>query len=238
MPESSFETTQWSIVVKVASDQTTVSRKALATLCENYWRPLYAYVRRRGYPREEAQDLTQAFFTRLIEKNALTSANRDLGRFRSFLLASINNFLADEWDKATAQKRGGGVAPIRLDFASAEDGPTFEPSHNLTPEKIYERQWALSVLDTVLHRLAEEYNASGKDALFQGLKPALTAGQDAVSYKALAEELRLTEGAVKVAAHRLRKRYRAKFREVIAQTVANKEDIDDESQHLFSALSF
>jgi RNA polymerase sigma-70 factor (ECF subfamily) len=237
MPNPAFDTTQWSVVVKVASDQTTVSRKALAVLCEYYWRPLYAYVRHRGYPVEEAQDLTQAFFTRLLEKNTLAAANRNLGRFRSFLLASCNNFLADEWDKARAQKRGGDLTPIRLDFATAEDDTAFEPAHHLTPEKCYERQWALSVLDTAIVRLAEEYTTAEKSELFRHLKPTLTAGNETASYRTIAEELGLTEGALKVAAHRLRKRYRAQLREVIAQTIADEEDLDDELQHLLTALS-
>lgn len=232
-----FDTTQWSVVVAAGSDQTTLSRNALAQLCETYWFPLYAYVQRRGYPREEAQDLTQEFFTRLIEKNALKKAKRDLGRFRSFLLTSMNNFLADQWDKAKAQKRGGGMSPISLDFVSAEGHPVFEPAHNITPEKLYERQWALTVLDTVLNRLSEEYTESGKQDLFQGLKPVLTSGKGVVSYQDLAVKLGISEGAIKVAAHRLRKKYRVKLKGVIAQTVANKEDIEDEIQHLFAALA-
>ena len=181
MPNPAFDTTQWSVVVKVASDQTTVSRKALAVLCENYWRPLHAYVRHRGYPLEEAQDLTQAFFTRLIEKNTLAAANQNLGRFRSFLLASYNNFLADEWDKARAQKRGGDLTPIRLDFATVEDDTAFEPAHQLTPEKCYERQWALSILDTTIAQLEEEYTTTEKKELFRHLKPTLTAGTETPS---------------------------------------------------------
>lgn len=231
-----FANTRWSLVLSAGRSSSPDSKKALAALCETYWRPLYAFIRNRGHPEEEAKDLTQEFFTRFLEKDYLKDVDRERGRFRSFLLASLKHFLANEWDKATAQKRGGGKVPLSLDFARAEGWTSLEPSHNLTPEKIYEREWALALLDRVLQKLRGDCEASDKGALFDRLKPVLVGGVDRMPYKEIAEELDLSEGAVKVAVHRLRQKYRDSLRNEIAQTVENAEDIDDELRCLLSAL--
>jgi RNA polymerase sigma factor (sigma-70 family) len=232
----SFDTTQWSVVVAAGQPQHIDRQQALAMLCERYWHPLYAYLRRQGHPADRAQDLTQEFFCRLLEKNWIQDAQRERGRFRGFLLAALKHFLANEWDRAHAQKRGGHAVMLSLDFSQAENGPGFEPSHDMTPERAFERSWALAVLEHTLVRLRGEYAAAGKDALFEALKPALTAEQPMIPLKELGERLGMSEGAVKVAVHRLRQRYRAALRQEIAQTVAEPTDIDAEIRDLFAAL--
>jgi RNA polymerase sigma-70 factor (ECF subfamily) len=216
---------------------TTCARDALARLCQTYWHPLYAYVRRVGHSPPDAQDLTQEFFARLLEKNYLTEADESRGRFRSFLLASLKHFLANEWDKARAQKRGGAQIPISIDVASAETSCHWEPADNSTAEKIFERRWALTLLDGVLRRLKEEYVQDGKENLFEQLKPTLTEASRSVRYAEIAVRLGTSEGAVKVAVHRLRQRYREVLRAEIAGTVATPSEVEDEIRSLFAALS-
>jgi RNA polymerase sigma factor (sigma-70 family) len=235
--KNAFETTHWSLVVAAGRSSSAEKQHALAALCERYWRPLYAYVRRQGYTVEQAQDLTQEFFCRLLEKNVLKAARRERGRFRSFLLASLKHFLANEWDHAHAQKRGGHAVILSLDFSGTEDAPGYEPSHDMTPEKAYDRSWALTVLEHTLLRLRQEYVAKGKEALFDGLKSVLTGDQPKLSMKMLGDRLDMSEGAVKVAVHRLRQQYRAALREEIAQTIADTSEIDGEIRHLMDALS-
>ena len=231
-----FATTHWSVVLAAGRTSSPDSRRALTTLCETYWYPSYAYVRRRGYAREEAQDLTQEFFLGLLEKDVLRAADPERGRFRSFLLGSLKNFLANEWRDARAKKRGGGRVPLSLDFRSAEDQYALEPGHELTPEKIYERRWALTLLERSLSKLREEFTRAGKSDLFDQLKVFLGGEGQRVSYKEIAEKLAMTEGAVKVSVHRLRRRCRELLRAEIAQTVAGPEEVDEELRHLFSAL--
>jgi RNA polymerase sigma-70 factor (ECF subfamily) len=233
-----FATTRWTLVAAAGKQATPEARKALAELCRLYWYPLYAFVRRRGYDAEEALDLTQGFFTRLIEKNDLAAADPNRGRFRSWLLASVKHYLANEWDRATAAKRGGGKAvySIDIDPDDAEGRYRHEPSHQLTPERIFDRRWALTMLEQTLSDLRAECDRDGKAALFEALRPSLTAeGQDD-SYQDVADRLATTQGAVKVAAHRLRRRYRELLREQIAQTVERPDDVDDEIRDLFAAL--
>jgi len=232
-----FATTHWSVVLAVTHSDNSQAREALARLCQAYWYPLYAYVRRRGYAAHDAQDLTQAFFARLLERNWVGDADRERGRFRTFLLTAMSRFLSDEWDKLRAQKRGGGVAhvPVQLDTAETRYG--HEPVAEGTPEQFYERRWALTLLDTVLQSLRAEYEHAGKGELFARLNPSLVGGRDAQPYAELATQLGLTEGAVKVAVHRLRKRYRQLLRAEIAQTMAGTEDVDDELRHLFAVLA-
>ena len=213
------------------------SKRALASLCETYWYPLYAYVRRRGHHVPEAQDLTQEFFARLLEKESLRVADPQRGKFRSFLLASLNNFLAKEWRAARAQKRGGRRVSIPLDLQSAESRYSLEPAHELTPEKIYQRRWALTLLEGTFSKLREEFVGRGKIGLFEHLKGYLVMEKSTVPYRQLATELEMTEGAVKVAVHRLRRRCRELLREEIAQTVAQPEQVDDELRELFTAVS-
>lgn len=233
---AAFVTTHWSVVVAAGRADTAPARDALARLCQAYWHPLYAYVRRVGHSPHDAQDLTQEFFARLLAKNFLAGADESRGRFRSFLLASLKHFLANEWDKARAQKRGGGRTFISMDFATAETACHFEPADPVTAEKIFERRWALTLLDQVLRRLRKEYTASNREKLFEQLKPTLTEASHAVRYSEIASRLGTSEGAVKVAVHRLRQRYREVLRAEIADTVAGAGDVDDELRNLFAAL--
>ncbi len=232
-----FVTTQWSVVLAAARSDTTKAQAALEKLCRTYWYPLYAYVRRRGQPAPDAQDLTQTFFARLLERNWVGDANRERGRFRTFLLTAISRFLSDEWDKARAQKRGGGVihVPVQLDTAETRYG--HEPADDSTPEQCYERQWALTLLDAVLQRLRAEYEREGKGELFGALGGCLIGGRDSQPYAELAGRLGMNEGAVKVAVHRLRKCYRKLLREEIAGTLAAPEEVDEELHHLFAVLA-
>jgi len=222
---SEFPTTRLSLVLAASAH----SKEALADLCSLYWHPLYAYVRRQGHDAEEAQDLTQSFIARLLEKNTLQKFQEQRGRFRSFLLASLKHFLANERDSARAQKRGGGQASISIDSA-------LDPSDNLTPEKAFEKQWALGLLARVLARLREEFVQAGKREQFDRLRGHLTGDDDAIPYRDLAREMKMTEGAVKVAVHRLRQRFHDALREEISMTVAHPEDIGDEIRYLMSAL--
>ena len=236
-PQPVFATTHWSVVLAAAHGESIGARDALSQICQSYWYPLYAYVRRRGHSPHDAQDLTQAFFLRLLERNWVDAADRERGRFRTFLLTAMSRFLSDEWDKLRAQKRGGGVVhvPVQLDTAETRYG--HEPVARGTPEQEYERRWALTLLDTVLHRLRTEYERAGKAELFAGLNPSLVGGRESQPYAALASKLCMSEGAVKVAVHRLRKRYRLLLRAEIAQTMAETEDVDDELRHLFAVLA-
>jgi RNA polymerase sigma factor (sigma-70 family) len=231
-----FATTRWSLVLAAGQRGSPQSSDALATLCVNYWYPLYAYVRRLGHDADEAQDFTQAYFARLLEKNDLAAADPGRGRFRAFLLTSLKHFLANEWDRARAEKRGGGRSVLSIDFGTAEERYRAEPSHDLTPEKIFERRWALVLLENVLARLHDESAQAGKADSFDRLKGFLTGEQAAVTYGKLAVELNTSEGAVKVAIHRLRRRYRELLRAEIEETVADSDEIDQEIRDLFSAL--
>jgi RNA polymerase sigma-70 factor (ECF subfamily) len=237
--EVRFASTHWSVVVAARRRSSPESREALATLCRAYWYPLYAFVRRQGYSAADAQDLTQGFFARLLQKQFLAAVEREKGKFRSFLLAAMKHFLANERDRARAQKRGGGaiVSLETLDFETAESRYRREPAHNVTAERIFERRWALTLLDRVLDRLVAEYAVAGKALLFEQLKDCLTAPDSARSYAELAATLAMTEGAVKVAVHRLRRRYRELLRDEIAQTVADPREVDDEIRQLFAALA-
>jgi len=236
-PRAVFATTHWSVVLSAADSDTTRACAALARLCQNYWYPLYTYVRRRGYAAHDAQDLTQAFFLRLLERHWVEDAERDRGRFRTFLLTALQRFLSDEWDKGRAQKRGGGTLHIPVQLDSAETRYGHEPADELTPEQSYERRWALTLLDTVLQNLRAEYERAGKGELFAGLNSCLVGGRETQPYAELAAQLAMNEGAVKVAVHRLRKRYRQLLREEIAQTTAEAGDVDDELHHLFAVLA-
>lgn len=231
-----FTTTHWSLVLAAAGTEDSQGREALARLCQIYWYPLYAFVRRQGHTPHDAQDLTQEFFARLLEKDYLGGVDRSKGRFRSFLLAALKHFLSKEWARAKALKRGGGHAPAPLDATGAENRYRCEPQDNATPEKLFERRWALTLLDLVLTRLSEEYETAGKRALFEQLQGCLTGDRHLLPYGELAARLGMTEGAVKVSVHRLRRRYRRLLRDEIAQTVAGPAEIDDEIRQLFSAL--
>jgi RNA polymerase sigma-70 factor (ECF subfamily) len=232
-----FAITRWSVVVAAGQNDTKQSHAALEQLCRIYWYPLYAYARRRGHSPEDAQDLTQEFFARLLEHKWVARADRQRGRFRSFLLSAMGHFLSDEWDKARAQKRGGGATPIPLQLDTAETRYGHEPADNVTPEQIYERRWALALLQEVLRQLRAEYEQEGRSELFAALHPCLVGERTALPYADLAAKLGISEGTVKSAVHRLRQRYRAILRNEIAQTVAEPGDVDEELRHLFVVVA-
>jgi RNA polymerase sigma factor (sigma-70 family) len=241
-PRRVFATTQWSVVLTAGRAGFQQAQDALETLCRTYWYPLYAYVRRRGYSPPDAEDLTQAFFAWLLERKWLGKADPQRGRFRSFLLTSISNFLSNEWDKATAQKRGGGkVIPLERD--EAENRYTWQPlsysvpESSFTPEQSFEWRWALTLLDQVMSRLSAEFEETGKKEMFEALKPCLLGESAAQPYATLASILGMTEGSVKVTVHRLRQRYRQLLRDEIASTVAAPEEVDEELRYLFAVLT-
>lgn len=229
-----FATTRWSLIATAGDKSSDDSREALASLCETYWYPLYAYVRRKGHQPSEAQDLTQAFFAELLEKNKLQLADQQRGRFRSFLLASLNNFMSNQWRDANALKRGGGKTQLSFDVESGEDRYQLEPSHDLTAEKIFERRWAMTLLDKTVRRLEQEYAQSDKRDLFEQLKGHLGQGGGS-PYREIAERLGMHETAVKVAAYRMRKRCGQILRDEISHTVA-ADEVDQELQQLFAAV--
>jgi RNA polymerase sigma-70 factor (ECF subfamily) len=233
-----FATTRWSLVLAAGANESSAAvDQALTTLCETYWYPLYAFLRSRGSSVEDAQDLTQAFFARVLEKRALRQADPARGRFRSFLLTSLKNFASNQHDRDVAGKRGGGVPLVPLEFESAEGRFQMElPSHE-TPERIFDRRWGLTLLDRVLSRLHTEMVAAGREAAFERLKNYLTGDEPQLSYARTATELGMSEGAVKVAVHRLRRQFRDLLRDEIAHTVSSPGDIDDELRHLRSAMS-
>jgi RNA polymerase sigma factor (sigma-70 family) len=231
-----FVTTRWSVVLAAGRNDTTRSTEALARLCQTYWYPLYAYVRRRGYSAYDAQDLTQEFFAHLLEKHSFVSADPNRGRFRSFILTAMNNFLAHEWEKSRAQKRGGGSEMFSLDLAQAEQRYDLEPATFETPDKDFDKKWALALLESVMTKLESEYNGDNKSDLFNALKQTLTGSRESQPYAELAKTLHMNEGAIKVAVHRLRKRYRGLLQSEIANTVSSSEDVKEEMRHLFTAL--
>ena len=236
VPRGVFVTTHWSLVLAAVGKDEAQAQYALEKLCQLYWYPLYAYVRRRGYGAHDGQDLVQEFFARLLRRHWLAQADRQRGKFRTFLLTAMNHFLANEWDKAKAEKRGGKAHILPLELDTAETRYQLEACDPLTPEQNYERRWVLALLDQVLVRLRKEHEVDGKETLFETLKPSLVGEREAQPYAALAAQLNLSEGAVKVAVHRLRQRYRQLLQEEIAQTVAGPEEIEDEVRYLLAVL--
>lgn len=232
-----FATTHWTVVIAAGRGRSREAELALEELCRTYWFPLYVYVRRHTPTREDAEDLTQAFFARFLEKNYLEKLSSQKGKFRAFLLAALKHFLANEWDRASTQKRGGGVMPLSLDWQNADARYQIEPVDNLSPDKIYDRTWAITLLQRVLARLHDENATEDKSRLFAQIKPFLTVGAGAVPYGEAAARLNLSEGAVRVAVHRLRRRYRELLREEISQTLSDTSEIADEMRTLFSAFS-
>jgi len=231
-----FATTQWSIVLAAGKPNDGDAQAALGRLCETYWLPLYAYVRRRVADVAEAQDLTQAFFTELLEKNYVNAADPHRGRFRAFLLTAFKHFLSKEWEKGRAQKRGGGRAPLSLDFTAADSSLVMEPATGLTPEQIYDRQWATTLLAQIVERLALEFDRAGKAQQFEVLCGHLIGDHQGVTYAEAAQLLGTTEPAAKKAASRMRQRYREMLRAEILQTVSGPEDVDDEIRNLFAVF--
>ncbi len=236
-PAPRFVPTRWSVVLAARQEDSPQAQEALATLCQTYWYPLYAFVRRQGHSPPDAQDLTQEFFARLIEKQYLARIQREGGRFRSFLLTALKRFLANEWDRARAQKRGGRQTLLSIDTDSAETRYRLEPAHELTPERIYERHWAQTLLEQVLARLRDEYMAGGKGELLERIQSSLSQPRGAVPYAEIASELGMTEAAVKMAVQRLRARYRELLRVEIGHTVTEPSEVEDEIRHLFATFS-
>jgi len=227
-----FRTTHWSVVLAARGGHDTQARTALDLLCRSYWYPIYAFLRRQGSTPEDAEDLTQGFFEHVLEHNTLDRVAREKGRFRSFLLASLKYFISDQRARERRQKRGGGKATISLDAATAEQRYQLEPRDDRTPEQLYERRWALALLDRVLSRLREEYVEADQTSLFDALQPFLAAKQGGEPYVAIAARLGRSEEAIKKAVQRMRQRYQKLFREEIAQTVSTPEKVEDELRHL------
>jgi RNA polymerase sigma-70 factor (ECF subfamily) len=240
MPQAAglkFRTTSWTLVLAASANPTTDSRAALAALCEAYWGPVYAFVRRSGYDAEHSQDLTQSFFALVIEKQYLHAADRQRGRFRSFLLGALKHFLANEWDRAHALKRGGGITLVSIDREVGEGWYAPAAVEETTPESLFQQRWALSLLDHVMRKLRTEFTAAGKERQFDTLSTFLNRGPDDSGYDTAAEALEMSAGAVRMAVHRLRKRFRDLLRAEIAETVTAPEEIDDEIRFLLSTLS-
>ena len=232
-----FATTHWSVVLAVGHSTVPGAQEALETLCRTYWPPLYAYVRRQGSAPQEAQDITQEFFLHLLQHKTFGQADADRGKFRTFLLTSLKHFLASEWRKETCQKRGGEYRLVSCDRESAERSYAVEAVDHLSPDKLYERRWALTLMERVLARLGEEYQAAGRGLLFEKLKDCVWGDKSAVAYAQVAEESGLTESAVRVSVHRLRQRCRELLRAEIAHTVSTPGEIDDELRHLLGVFS-
>ena len=232
-----FATTHWTVVLAAGRQHSPQAARALEELCRTYWFPLYAYVRRRGYAREDAEDLTQAFFTRLLEKNSFASLDAGKGKFRAFLLASVKHFLANARDKAHTLKRGGGSIPLSLDWQTADTQFQVAATGEPGPDQAFDREWAVALLARVIERLQNECAADGKAKLFEQLKLFLTAGNDEPAQGEVAQALGMEAGAVRVAIHRLRKRYRQLLRDEIAHTLTDQAMVDDEMRALFGAFS-
>ncbi|HEY5914067.1 MAG TPA: sigma-70 family RNA polymerase sigma factor [Verrucomicrobiae bacterium] len=233
---SQFTTTHWSAVLEAGKQDSPAALAALEELCRTYWYPLYAFVRRQGHSPEEAEDLTQSFFERLIEKDYVKLADPERGKFRSFLLSALKNFLTNEWARSARQKRGGGYAAVRWDRNRAEQRYALEPVDQLTPERIFEKQWAITLLEQVLARLKQEQIEAGREGFFDEVKGWLWGDKGTTGYAELAGQLGLTEPALKSAVHRLRLRYRELLREEIGRTVATPLEVQEELEGLMAVL--
>lgn len=233
-PPVAFHTTRWSVVLAAQAKTAADAQQSLDALCRQYWPPLYAYVRFRGHSEHDAQDLTQAFFARLLEKSWLAAAERERGRFRTFLLMALKRFLANEWDRLQAQKRGGSTRIVSFD---AVESLALPDPKALSAESLYERRWALTLLESVMQRLRAEHEAAGRLAEYEQLKPCLTAERGGINYEALAAALNIQPASARSTVHRLRKRFREVFRDEVAGTVADPADVNDEMQAVIAALA-
>jgi RNA polymerase sigma-70 factor (ECF subfamily) len=231
-----FVTTRWTLVLAAADTASPDSREALAALCQDYWYPLYVYARRRGHGPEDARDLTQGFFAKLLEKNYLKAADRERGKFRTFMLTALQRYMANEWDRERAQKRGGGKPPISLDLEWAEGGLAQEPADDMTPEDVFERCWAMAQFEKVIERMRGEMSLPGREARFELLKGYVTGEGGNLPYREVAKQLEVSESSVKVAVHRMRKRFGELLREEVRQTVDRPESVDAEVRHLLSSV--
>jgi RNA polymerase sigma factor (sigma-70 family) len=232
-----FATTHWTVVLAAGKNSSPDAHRALEELCRTYWFPLYAYVRRHGHSKEDAEDLTQTFFAGLFDKNSLAGLDGEKGKFRAWLLASLKHFLANEWDKARAQKRGGGDPHLSLDWQTADTKFQVTDEKSANPEKFFDREWALALLAKVIQSLQAECAAEGRGRLFEQLKVFLTTGKGDSAYAEIANALGMEEGAVRVAVHRLRKRYRQLLRDEIANTLSDAAMVDEEMRALFGAFT-
>jgi RNA polymerase sigma factor (sigma-70 family) len=235
-PRPTFVTTHWSVVLTARDENSSKSSEALEALCRTYWFPLYAFVRRQGRSPHDAQDLTQEFFARLLEKKYLKSATQEKGRFRTFLLVALKRFLANEWDRQHAQKRGGSSLIVPINPECAESRFLAEPAHELQPDLLFDRQWAVTLLERTMTRLRDEYISTGRAKLFELLRGCVAKDESALPYAEIAARLNLTEPAVKMAVQRLRARYREILRAEIAETVASEDEVEEEIRHLFSTF--
>ena len=236
-PRPLFLTTRWSVVLSAKDKASPGSQEALESLCQTYWYPIYAYARGAGRSPPDAQDLTQEFFVRLLTKDFLRLVSPEKGRFRTFLRMALKRFMANEWKRAHAQKRGGGSTHISFDAAVAEERLGREQSGTLAPDLIYDRRWALTLLDEAMIRLESEYTSEGKAGLCRGLKPYLTADRGSIAYPEIAAALGIAEGAARVAVHRFRNRFREVFRQTIADTVSTPEEVESELRLVLEILS-
>lgn len=236
-PTSGFHTTSWTLVQDAAVHPTADSRQALATLCQSYWHPVYAFIRRNGYDQDQAQDLSQGFFALLLEKNILLRADQKRGRFRSFLLTAVKYFLANEWDRAHALKRGGGQVAVPMDLVEAERWYAPAAVEEATPESLFERRWALSVLERVVVKLRAEFTAAGRADQFDALYLFLSHESEGSPYSEVAGQMGMSAGALRMAVHRMRRRYRKLLRAEIAETVSTPEETEDEIRFLLATLS-
>lgn len=236
-PGDIFATTHWTVVLAAGQRHTPQSDHALEELCRTYWFPLYAYVRRHGHAKADAEDLVQAFFARFLAKNYLEGLSEERGRFRAFLLAALKNFLSNDWKKSQRLKRGGGETPLSLDWKTADTKFQVAATHEPSPDQAYDREWALALLAKVIAHLQAECAADGKARLFEQLKVFLAAGKGETAHAEVAQALGMEEGAVRVAVHRLRKRYRVLLREEIAQTLSDPALVEEELRALFGAFS-
>lgn len=234
---AAFRTTHWSVVLQAGGNDSPEAVEALASVCRAYWYPLYAYVRRQGHPSADAQDLTQEFFARLLERKYLRLADPERGRFRTFLLTSLKHFLINEWNKANREKRGGGRPLLSLNAEKTETRFLAEPADDRTPDKAFERRWAMELLGRVLDQLQAELAAAGRGQVFEELKSCLTGEENESSYVEIGRRLGMTEGNLKVTVHRLRRRYRELLRKEISLTVEEPAVIDEEIRELMAALS-
>jgi len=237
MPGSEFQKTSWSLILAASSRSTSHSRQALATLCQTYWNPVYAFIRRNGHDPDRAEDLTQDFFARLIEKKFWEAADQKRGRFRSFLMVSVKHFLTNEWDRTRAIKRGGGQPTVSIDKLEAERWYLPASRHAETPERLFERRWALSLLERVMQSLKSEYEASGKSMLFETLVVFLNRDGDPIRYEELAASSGMSVGALRTSVYRLRQKYHDLLRAEIAETVETPDLVDEEIRFLLATLS-
>jgi RNA polymerase sigma factor (sigma-70 family) len=236
-PPNYFATTRWTVVLAAGSGSSPDAEQALEELCGAYWYPLYAYVRRQGCSREDAEDLVQGFFASLLARHDLEGVRPEKGKFRAFLLAALKHFLANERDRKWRQKRGGKAIQLPLDWQQADTRYQIEPADNISPDKLFDRAWAVTLLETVIARLRQEMSAGGQSKLFDHLKPFLMVGRSVVPYAQAAAELEMSAGAVRVAVHRLRRRYRELLMQEVAQTLSNPAQSEEEVRTLLGAFS-